>query len=182
MKIYTRTGDAGETGLSGGRRVSKSHPRVRAYGDVDETNSAVGAAESLLARTPAFAVLRRELLQAQRELFSVGAILACEPGKDPGAALSPGAAAKLEASIDRMTEDLETLRHFILPGGAPAGALLHLARTACRRAERSVVDLGSEAPRPVIVYLNRLSDYLFIAARWTNRKLRRGETPWKGSR
>lgn len=181
MKIYTRTGDRGETGLVGGKRVSKDHPRVRAYGDADEANSWVGAALSLLPRKASFAAVRAELLRVQEELFAVGAILASPPGKDPGVALDPRAASRLEAEIDKMTGELAPLKYFILPGGSPPGALLHLARTACRRAERSAVALGPrEAPEAALIYLNRLSDYLFTAARWVNGKSKSPERPWKG--
>ncbi|HVE14132.1 MAG TPA: cob(I)yrinic acid a,c-diamide adenosyltransferase [Elusimicrobiota bacterium] len=182
MKIYTRTGDSGQTGLIGGERVAKDHPRVAAYGAVDETNSCVGAALSVLPKRPAFAAFRADLARIQGELFSIGAILAAPGGKSPGARLDPGAAARLEAEIDRMDAELEPLKTFILPGGSPAGAALHVARSACRRAERAAVSLGKgEAPEAALVYLNRLSDHLFTAARWVNRKLKVRETPWKGS-
>ena len=160
MKIYTKTGDKGETGLIGGRRVRKDEAHVAAYGDVDELNAAVGAVEA-----PA---LREGLTAIQKELFVVGAILA---GQKDAAAPSPD---RLEREIDRMTAELPELRHFILPRGP-----LHLARTVCRRAERSVVALP-DGPAGVVVYLNRLSDWLFVAARWLNAKNATPETIWEG--
>lgn len=179
MKIYTRTGDRGDTGLRGGRRVRKDHPRVGAYGDVDELNSCLGAALSLLPRKPAFRGLSRSLERIQNELFRVGARLAL-PGEGKGTApcLPPGSVRILEDEIDRMTRDLKPLRRFILPGGSPAGASLHIARAACRRAERSAVALGRGAPPEIVVFLNRLSDHLFTAARWVNRRLGAAEKEW----
>jgi cob(I)alamin adenosyltransferase len=178
VKIYTKTGDSGETGLRGGKRVPKSDRQVAAYGDVDETNAAVGAALGLLPRRRAFAKLRLDLEKVQAQLFEAGAALSAPAGSPESAAFPAGAADWLEAEIDRMTADLPELRHFILPGGAPAGAHLHLARTVCRRAERGVVGLGTFPS--VVVFLNRLSDFLFVAARWANNRLRGGETRWLG--
>jgi cob(I)alamin adenosyltransferase len=160
LKIYTKTGDKGETGLIGGRRVRKNEPHVEAYGDVDELNAALGAVEA-----PA---LSSQLTAVQKELFVVGAILAGQKG-----AQAP-APERLEREIDRMSAELPELRHFILPRGP-----LHLARTICRRAERAVVALP-DAPAEVIVYLNRLSDWLFVAARWLNAKNATPETIWEG--
>lgn len=187
-KIYTRTGDRGETGLSGGRRVKKSHPRVRAYGEVDELNCAVGAALASLPSARSFAPLRRTLEATQEQLFVLGALLATPPEQlsrlsppfDRG--LDPGAVRSLETEIDRLSAGLEPLRRFILPGGSAPGAWLHLARTVCRRAERGAVALGESEPLPegAVTYLNRLSDYLFTAARWVNKRLRRAETQWRG--
>jgi cob(I)alamin adenosyltransferase len=170
VKIYTKTGDAGETGLFGGDRVPKDHPRVAAYGDVDELNAAIGLARSLEPRD-----FEDALLQAiQRDLFSIGAVLATpDPSRLIKALGGPGiadpAVAQLEAAIDRHEAALPPLKTFILPGGAPKGAALHMARTVCRRAERSVVGLGrATAVSPVIGrYLNRLSDLL--PARATSR-------------
>ncbi|MBI3549775.1 MAG: cob(I)yrinic acid a,c-diamide adenosyltransferase [Elusimicrobia bacterium] len=188
MKIYTKTGDKGETGLWGGERVSKTHPRVLAYGDVDEANSAVGAAIAALPAGRTFAAFKTSLNRVQEELFVVGALLATPAHRldklaapfDKG--LGPDAAERLEREIDAMTADLEPLKRFILPGGSQAGSLLHLARTVCRRAERQAVELSSTDPVPdgIIVYLNRLSDFLFTAARWVNRKEKRPETEWVG--
>ncbi len=176
-KIYTKTGDKGETGLWGGGRVSKNHPRVCAYGDVDELNCALGFARAALDATSMGAVASA-LERVQSELFVVGALLA--GGKEKG--LAPQAAARLEREIDALTDDLPPLKQFVLPGGCEAGARLHLARGVCRRAERQVVSLASSErlPENVVVYLNRLSDYLFTAARWVNARCGRPETPWKG--
>jgi cob(I)alamin adenosyltransferase len=181
VKIYTKTGDAGETGLFGGDRVPKDHARVAAYGDVDELNAAIGLARALEPRD-----FEDVLLQAiQRDLFSIGAVLATpDPSKLIKALGGPGiadpAVAQLEAAIDRHEAALPPLKSFILPGGAPKGAALHLARTVCRRAERSVVGLGrATAVSPVIGrYLNRLSDLLFVLARAANQGAGAGDIPW----
>ena len=186
MKIYTRTGDQGETGLWGGDRVGKDHPRVQAYGAVDEAMSAIGLAAAALPGGRDFATVRQALERAQRELFDVGALLATPPARarklGRHAGPPPKAAARLEAEIDGWTADLKRLKHFILPGGTIPGAALHLARTTCRRAEREVVALSrrEKVPPSVVIYLNRLSDHLFTAARWVNQKLGVPETPWEG--
>ena len=179
MKIYTKTGDAGETSLFGSTRVSKADARVDAYGEVDELNAALGAARA--------AGLDDELGSAletiQKELFAVGARLA-DPERRIAdrvtkAAVQESDVARLEQTIDRLEGELEPLRRFILPGGALAGALLHVSRTICRRAERRVVSLGPGAVEPiVIVYLNRLSDLLFVMARAANRRAGVAETEW----
>lgn len=166
-RIYTKAGDQGETGLGDGRRVPKDDPRVTAYGEVDELNAVLGL---LMAYCPDAA--EAELVRAvQNDLFDVGADL-CVPPADGETALRVTAAQaeRLEQAIDRVNEGLEPLRSFILPGGTPAAGYLHLARTVCRRAERSVVTLmRSEAVNPqVLVYLNRLSDLLFVLARTAN--------------
>jgi cob(I)alamin adenosyltransferase len=181
VKIYTKTGDAGETGLFGGDRVPKDHPRVVAYGDVDELNAAIGLARSFEPRD-----FEDALLQAiQRDLFAIGAVLATpDPARLIKALGGPGiadpAVAQLEAAIDRHEATLAPLKNFILPGGAPKGAALHIARTVCRRAERSVVGLGrATAVSPLIGrYLNRLSDLLFVLARAANRDAGAGDIPW----
>lgn len=188
MKIYTKTGDAGETGLWGGKRLSKDHPRVRAYGEVDELNSSLGVALSQLCCDPEFSPLRRSLARIQEELFILGTLLAAPkealkklaPPFDAG--LPKDAAVRLEREIDDWTAQLEPLKNFILPGGSQPAAWLHLARSVCRRAERSVVALAAEEPLPagLLVYLNRLSDHLFTAARWVNARQGRAETPWRG--
>ena len=186
-KIYTRTGDRGETGLWGGGRVGKDDPRVQAYGAVDEAMTAIGAASAALPGGAAFGPLRKSLARAQEELFAIGALLATPPerakllgrhAQGPPAA----AVARLESEIDAWTRKLEPLKHFILPGGSAPGALLHVARTVCRRAEREVVAFSRREalPERVVIYLNRLSDHLFTAARWTNQKLRVPETSWPG--
>jgi cob(I)alamin adenosyltransferase len=169
-RIYTKSGDAGETGLGDGTRVPKDHPRVAAYGGVDELNAVLGV---LLAQCPGLP--EADLLRTiQNDLFDVGADLCVPPPADeaPGQRLRvrPEQAARLEAAIDRLNEPLAPLASFVLPGGSPASAWCHLARTVCRRAERDVVTLArGEAVNPrVIVYLNRLSDLLFVLARVCN--------------
>jgi cob(I)alamin adenosyltransferase len=169
-RIYTKSGDGGDTGLGDGSRVPKDHPRVAAYGSVDELNAVLGL---LLAQCPG--VPEADLLRGvQNDLFDVGADL-CVPqpaGEAPGQRLRvrPEQAARLESAIDRLNELLAPLKSFVLSGGAPAAAWCHLARTVCRRAERDVVTLArAETVNPqVIVYLNRLSDLLFVLARVCN--------------
>ena len=186
--MYTRGGDKGDTGLFGGARVPKSHPRVAAYGSVDELNCALGAARAALPAEPELRSLDEGLERLQAECFIVGALLATPAdkldklGAPFDAGLPAGASARLEAEIDAWEADLAPLKTFILPGGAPAGAALHVARAVARRAEREVVELSAREPAPegVVVYLNRLSTWLFIAARWANKKQGRAETPWTG--
>lgn len=171
MKLYTKTGDAGETGLFGGGRVPKDDRRVAAYGDVDELNAAVG-----LARALEPAELEAELLASvQRDLFAIGGQLASpDPAKVvkalTKAALGDDRVAALEQAIDAAEAGLRPLAGFILPAGTPKAAALHLARTVCRRAERSVVTLAKQAavPPTILAYLNRLSDLLFVLARRAN--------------
>jgi cob(I)alamin adenosyltransferase len=169
-RIYTRSGDAGETGLGDGTRVPKDHPRVDAYGQVDELNAVLGLAVLHAPPGPDADLLR----SAQNDLFDVGADLCIPPaaGEAPGAALRVTAAqvGRLEGAIDRVNERLQPLTDFVLPGGSPAAAWLHLARTVCRRAERAVVGLArAESVNPqAVVYLNRLSDLLFVLARAAN--------------
>jgi cob(I)alamin adenosyltransferase len=179
VKIYTKTGDTGETSLFDNSRVSKADARVDAYGEVDELNACLGAA--LAAGLDAdLASLVEEL---QKELFAVGARLA-DPGKRIAdrvakATVTDDEIQRLEQAIDRLETGIPPLQRFILPGGSPAGALLHLARTVCRRAERRVVGLGPDAVEPaVIVYLNRLSDLLFVMARAANHRAGVPETEW----
>ena len=169
-RIYTKSGDQGETGLGDGTRVAKDHPRVAAYGSVDELNSVIGL---LLAAVPDVteAGLLRDI---QNELFDVGADL-CVPqaaGEVAGqkCRVRPEQVARLEQAIDRLNERLQPLTSFVLPGGSPAAAWCHFARTVCRRAEREVVALArDESLNPqVVVYLNRLSDFLFVLARVCN--------------
>ena len=181
MRIYTKTGDAGETGLFDGTRVSKADARVDAYGDVDELNAVIGLARASLAEDCGEIDRRLDLIQ--RELFTVGALLADPRHKIAArvekAALSEDAVARLEQDIDTLEADVPPLRRFILPGGSPAGGLLHVARTVCRRAERRVVGLGPDAVSPVVVvYLNRLSDLLFTMARSVNHRAGRAEIEW----
>lgn len=181
MRIYTKTGDRGETGLFGGGRVPKDHPRVAAYGQVDELNAAIGAA----AATPPEALEAPLLESIQRDLFTIGAQLAAS---DPaalaralsGPPLGDAHVTALERAIDRLEAGLPALQRFILPGGAPKAAAFHLARTVCRRAERAAVTLGrTEAlPPAVLTYLNRLSDLLFVLARAANAAAGRGDVEW----
>jgi cob(I)alamin adenosyltransferase len=180
MKIYTKSGDGGETGLFGGDRVRKSDPRVAAYGEVDEANAAVGAARAALADLE----LDAELARIQSELFTLGAELATPHaarvhGKLP--AVDPAWATRLEQAMDRWDATLPELRAFILPGGTPGAAALHLARCVCRRAERHVVSLSAtvEVDPQVLVYLNRLSDLLFVAARIANLRAGWAEIHWE---
>lgn len=180
MKIYTRTGDEGETGLWGGLRVPKDSPRVQAYGTVDECNAAIGVARA----SGVDAELDALLAQVQNDLFVVGADLAT-PGETAHVPrISSEAVDMLEGAIDRLEVQLEPLRQFILPGGTPSAAYLHLARTVCRRAERWVVTLSrSEPVNPqVIIYLNRLSDLLFVAARRANANAGVHDVPWESPR
>lgn len=180
-KLYTKTGDTGETALFGGDRVPKDHPRVEAYGCVDELNSTLGVAASFLGRGE----LVEALHAIQNELFNIGSELASETGRRAEAGQlfrEPQAKiAALERLIDEYDAQLPPLRTFILPSGSRAGALLHLCRTVCRRAERAVVRLArQERVNPaIIVYLNRLSDLLFVLARYVNRAARRPEVPWR---
>ncbi len=180
MKIYTRTGDNGETGLFGGQRVQKTHPRVEAYGAVDELNACLGLA---VATCPE-ADLAAHIGQIQARLFDLGADLATPPMGEAGAWVTrvPDQwAADLEAAIDAMEAELAPLRSFILPGGTPASAALHLARTVCRRAERRVLaagEAGEAVSGAVAVYLNRLSDWLFVAARLANARAGVPDQPW----
>ncbi len=182
-KIYTKTGDRGDTGLWGGGRLRKDHPRVEAYGEVDELNSSLGAVLASLPRE-GLGGLEGSLRRIQKELFTIGAILASPAEKSASLAerLPASAVSALEAEIDAWTAELKPLKKFILPGGSTAGAQLHLARTVCRRAERRAVALAEReaVPERLIVYLNRLSDHLFTAARWANQKLERTETEWEG--
>jgi cob(I)alamin adenosyltransferase len=180
LKIYTRTGDKGDTGLFGGGRVAKTHPRVEAYGDVDELNATIGLARAieLMPR------IDEVLVPVQRDLFAIGALLAT-PDRDKmkkqleKASIDDQRIAELEHAIDAGDAELEPLKSFIVPGGAPKAAALHVARTVCRRAERRVVALeNEEIPPIVVVYLNRLSDLLFTLARVANKRAGAGEVTW----
>ena len=175
-KIYTRTGDDGTTALGDGTRLPKYHPRVAAYGSVDETNAAIGVARHALANDdPA---LGDVLGRIQNDLFDLGADL-CVPDRDQELAYEPlrmtaGQVDWLESELDRMNTELKPLSSFILPGGSAAASALHLARTVCRRAERQIVELAADESEPVsdavIKYMNRLSDLLFVASRYANGK------------
>ncbi len=180
MKIYTKTGDAGETGLFGGARVGKGDARVEVYGTVDELSAALGLACAALEREQAAA-----LEGIQNDLFILGAELACAPGSTDKLRLQlidQGSIEKLEALIDRAEAELPTLTNFILPGGSEAGARLHLARAICRRAEREFFRIASgELLRIDLgVYLNRLSDLLFVLARRANARAGVDEVKWTG--
>ncbi|MCY3973874.1 MAG: cob(I)yrinic acid a,c-diamide adenosyltransferase [Candidatus Dadabacteria bacterium] len=164
-KVYTKTGDGGETSLVGGMRASKDSARVAAYGDVDELNSSIGAARSFCSDEEILSVLS----EIQNDLFILGSDLASPPGVD-APRIDAARTEKLEGWLDRFLETMEPLKEFILPAGTPAGAALHLARAVCRRAERSAVSLmKKEKTSPdAVVYLNRLSDLLFVLARASN--------------
>ena len=202
MKIYTRTGDSGETSLFGGGRVSKHHHRVDTYGTVDELNAGVGLARAILTRTrPArakgnamnaliidegYKSLDGSLQQIQNQLFQLGSDLATpyETSADWVVRMDAAPVDWLEAQIDMMTTQLEPLSHFVLPGGSEASAQLHVARTVCRRAERLAVQLAEEERinELAIRYLNRLSDYLFTAARYANHISRVADVRWESGR
>lgn len=173
-KIYTRTGDDGTTALGSGDRVAKHDPRIDAYGTIDETNAAIGVARLELAKN------NREidamLGRIQNDLFDLGADL-CVPQKnseDGALRIVPTQVERLESEIDKLNGELEPLRSFVLPGGARAAAALHVARTVCRRAERRIAELasidGEKVSEPARRYVNRLSDFLFVASRYVNRK------------
>lgn len=178
MKIYTKTGDDGTTGLFGGARVKKASLRVDAYGTVDELNAAVGVAGATKLEPFTDDVLAR----VQSDLFTLGAELACVPGKESKMSmrlLEPADAERLERAIDAAEEGLPPLTHFVLPGGSPQAAALHLARTVCRRAERCVLALEDAPARTeIVIYLNRLSDLLFVLARRANAKAGVEDVPW----
>ncbi len=185
MKIYTRTGDAGETALLGGGRVPKDHPRVAGYGTVDELNACIGVAVASVVRGD----VRERLGRIQHDLFALGALLSTPPPAE-GRAGPKGLPEpplprieEMERWIDEADEELPELRAFILPGGSPAAAELHVARTVCRRAERAVVQLAAHEPVEdwVLVYLNRLSDLLFTFARLEN-LASGGDTEWHKER
>lgn len=180
MKIYTKTGDQGQTGLIGGTRVPKDHARVAAYGDIDELNAAIGLAKAHT-RDAQLSTLLGEI---QRDLFALGAQLA-DPtakvgAKKAKAAITAARIRRLETAIDRREAALPPLTAFILPGGAPLGASLHLARTICRRAERAIVTLarGEAVDARVLAYVNRLADLLFVLARFENERSGEREERW----
>jgi cob(I)alamin adenosyltransferase len=178
VKLYTRTGDSGDTSLFDGTRVKKDDPRVDAYGDIDELNAWLGLARASRL-DPA---LDADVVQLQRDLFALGAQLA-----DPGHKLAPRVSkavigdadiARLESLIDRLEKELPPLRRFILAGGSPAGAALHVARTVCRRAERRIVALDPPVDPVLVRYVNRMSDLLFVLARAANHRGGVSETEW----
>jgi cob(I)alamin adenosyltransferase len=180
-RVYTRQGDAGDTGLAGGQRVAKDSPRIEAYGTVDELNAFVG-----VTRIEAPAELAAILLRVQHELFNLGSILATLPEDvhPKQARVTDAEIAQLEAEMDRMNEGLPPLRSFVLPGGCRLNADLHVCRTVCRRAERACVALAREenVPGEAIRYLNRLSDAFFVWSRWASHALGVPETLWEPNR
>ena len=181
MKIYTKTGDSGDTGLFGGGRVGKDHPRVEAYGDVDELNATLGLVRAL----EPMPRIDEVIVPIQRDLFAIGALLATPDREKMRASLEKARIddvriRELELAIDQCESELEPLRSFIVPGGTAKAASLHVARTVCRRAERRVVALQhtEELPPIVVVFLNRVSDLLFMLARVANRRAGAGEVSW----
>lgn len=193
-RIYTRTGDAGETALGSGERVSKASLRIEAYGTVDEANAVIGLVR-LHAATGELTALDAMLARIQNELFDLGADL-CVPERGTGRGtergekpehealrMAAGQATRLEREIDALNADLTPLRSFVLPGGHPAAAFLHQARTVCRRAERLMVALRNQDNEPVsaaaLAYVNRLSDFLFVAGRWVNHVTETGDVLWE---
>jgi len=181
LKIYTKTGDKGTTSLIGGTKVSKAHLRIEAYGTVDELNSYAGLCKDLLTDKNSSVVLQ----EIQDRLFTIGSALACDPDKETKMKipdLKEEDISLLEKEIDKMSETLPPVKFFILPGGHPTISHLHITRCICRRAERCCVRLESEQNEvePIIIkYLNRLSDYLFVLARYTGHLLNVAELPWK---
>jgi len=179
-KIYTKTGDDGTTSLLGGTKVSKSHVRIEAYGTIDELNSHIGLLRDWLQDEKS----RVQLKAIQDELFVIGSLLACDPDKEMKMMLpfiDESHLLKLEAEIDRMTEVLPEMKHFILPGGQQAISQAHICRCVCRRAERLCVhlkDMNEDVDVFLIQYINRLSDYLFVLARYTGHLLGIADIPW----
>ncbi len=193
MKIYTKGGDKGKTSLIGGKRVSKAHTRLEAYGTVDELNSVIGLLAHDLRDDLEKAGLKeessrllKELASIQSDLFDLGSYLACEDAamRNQLPALDPSRVTNLETAMDSFSAELKPLQHFVLPGGARSASVAHLARTVCRRAERLIVHLAETEPESAaeihIQYLNRLSDYFFVLARHLNRLLSIDEPIWMG--
>ncbi|OGQ26147.1 MAG: ATP:cob(I)alamin adenosyltransferase [Deltaproteobacteria bacterium RIFCSPLOWO2_02_FULL_50_16] len=183
MKIYTKKGDEGETSLFGGKRVKKDHPRIEAYGAIDALNSWVGL---ILCEIPEGGEGRKILLEIQKDLLTIGSILAT-PDVDKvedllQLSLRKNATSSLEGTIDRWESELTPLKSFILPGGTRLASLCHVARTSCRYAERKIVGLSQkETISPeILAYINRLSDFFFVMARWSNAQKGHLEAEWKG--
>lgn len=177
MKIYTKTGDDGTTGLFGGARVSKGDAIVEAYGTVDELNAVIGIARATGLDPFADQVLAR----VQSDLFTLGAEVACVPGEEHKLKMDlieQADGARLEQAIDQAEKDLPPLKNFVLPGGSPQAAALHLARTVARRAERVLIRVPPDERAEVLIYLNRLSDLLFVLARRANKLAGVEDTPW----
>lgn len=181
FKIYTKTGDKGKTALIGGTKVPKSHLRIETYGTIDELNSYIGLVNDQITDTTTNNLLR----EVQDRLFTIGSSLACDPEKEAKMSipdLHPADVTLLETSIDKMNEELPVMKSFILPGGHVAVSTCHIARCVCRRAERLCVGMQEEgmAIEPLILqYINRLSDYLFVLARWVGQRLGVQEITWK---
>jgi cob(I)alamin adenosyltransferase len=179
MKLYTKTGDNGTTGLYGGARVMKCSVRVTAYGTIDETNAFIGLARATGLEPDTEAVLE----QVQIDLFTIGGELACVPGKEDKLKMTlidEPDVERLERAIDHAETKVEPLKYFVLPGGSPQAAALHVARTVSRRAERDILRLEDQPARPVILkYINRLSDLLFVLARRANVEKNVADVPWK---
>jgi cob(I)alamin adenosyltransferase len=179
MKIYTKKGDTGTTQLIGGTRVNKGHSRINAYGTIDELNSYIGLVKDLVNLNETDLVLS----EVQDRLFTIGSLLACDPEKKGMIVpdLKQEDILLLENEIDKMNEVLEPMKTFILPGGHPVISHIHICRCVCRRAERLIAELNSESELEplVIIYTNRLSDYLFILARFIHLKLGIKEVPWR---
>jgi cob(I)alamin adenosyltransferase len=181
FKIYTKTGDKGKTALIGGTKVSKSHLRIESYGTVDELNSYIGLVSDYLSHSATIAFLR----EIQDRLFTIGSSLACDPERETKMRI-PDLHAEditlLENSMDKMNEILPEMKTFLLPGGHVAVSTCHIARCVCRRAERLCVGLQEQdqfIDPLVLQYMNRLSDYLFVLARWIGHELQVAEIPWK---
>ena len=180
MKIYTKTGDTGQTSLIGGRRVSKADRRIDAYGTVDELNAWIGLVRDQPVNEPRRALLK----EIQDRLFTIGSSLATDPDRTITKAMPdiiPDDITRLEQAMDAMDAELPELRKFVLPGGHPSVSYAHLARTVCRRAERLVIELSQESPvdELVVQYLNRLSDYLFVLSRTMAQELGAEEVSWE---
>jgi cob(I)alamin adenosyltransferase len=181
FKIYTKTGDQGKTSLIGGTKVPKSHVRIESYGTIDELNSYIGWVADQIEDLPSKATLK----EIQDRLFTIGSSLACDPDKEPLMKIPDllGSDVQfLEQEIDRMNESLPPMKFFILPGGHPAISTAHVARCVCRRAERICVQMKEEGMfiEPLVIqYINRLSDYLFVLARYIGHLLQVAEIPWK---
>lgn len=177
-KIYTKTGDKGTTSLIGGTKVPKSHLRIEAYGTVDELNSYIGLCRDLINDPVSISILQ----EIQDRLFTIGSSLACDPVKEPKMKipdLKEDDVVLLEKEIDRMNDIVPAMKSFVLPGGHPTVSHLHIARCICRRAERCCVRLEEETEPLILKYLNRLSDYLFVLARYMSHSLNVPEVPWK---
>lgn len=174
MKIYTRGGDQGMTSMLGGERVKKSEPRIDAYGTVDELNSSIGVVRALWPASP----IDEELFAIQNDLFEIGAQLASVTTHSKFPGVDESRTSALEHAIDAMESELQPLTNFVLPGGSLPAAQLHIARTVCRRAERLIVSLGDASLRVSIAYINRLSDFLFVAARYANAKSGVADVVW----